>query len=58
MLNLFANNLFYLYNTDLTDQLEDNINKCAHMSPINNLKNVEIQINSYYPNKEILKNKI
>jgi len=59
MLNLFDNNLFYFYNTDLTvDQMEENINKCANMSPINNLKSVEIQTETYYPNEEILRNKI
>ncbi|XP_026806139.1 LOW QUALITY PROTEIN: THAP domain-containing protein 1-like [Rhopalosiphum maidis] len=44
---------------DLTvDQLEDNINGCNNMYPVSNFKSVNVQTDTYYPNEEILRNKI
>jgi len=48
-----------LYNTDLTvDQLEDNVNECDDMYPVSNFKSVKVQTDTYYPNEEILRDKI
>jgi len=44
---------------DLTvNQLEDNVNECDDMCPVSNFKSVEVQTDNYYPDEEILKNKI
>lgn len=48
-----------MYNTDLTvNQLEDSVNECDDMCPVSNFKSVEVQTDNYYPDEEILKNKI
>lgn len=51
--------MFYLYDTDKNvDQLQDNNNEYDNMYPASNFKTVEVQTDTFYPNEEILKNKI
>jgi len=48
-----------LYDTDKNvDQLQDNNNEYDNMYPASNFKTVEVQTDTFYPNEEILKNKI
>jgi len=48
-----------LYDTDTNvDQLQDNNNEYDNMYPASNFKTVEVQTDTFYPNEEILKNKI